>query len=96
MNLIQFENKLFTVVARCVKNGKIQKFSEIIVLLHSHSQRFFSNVSLKISNINNRRMTSAHVAILLSFMQLIKEYLFSRTNIGSKTFTCIVEGMGTL
>ena len=44
-------------------------------LLHSHSQRFFANVSLKFSNINNRRVTSAHVVILLSFMQLIEEYL---------------------
>ena len=55
-------------------NGKTQKFSEIIVLLHSHSQRFFANVSLKFSNINNTRMTSVHVAILASFMQLIEEY----------------------
>ena len=52
-----------------------QKFSEKIVLLHSHSQRFFANVSLKFSNINNRRVTSAYVATLLSFMQLIEEYL---------------------
>ena len=50
-------------------------FSEIIVLLHSHSQRFFANVSHKLSIINNRRMTSAHVAIPLSFMQLIEEYM---------------------
>ena len=48
-----------------------------IVLLHSHSQRFFANVSLKFSNINNRRVTSAYVAILLSFMQLIEEYLLA-------------------
>ena len=33
---------------------KHKKISEIIVLLHSHSQRFFANVSLKVSNINNR------------------------------------------
>ena len=53
---------------------KTQKFSETIVLLHSHSQRFLANVSVKFSNINNRRVTSAHVATLLSFMQLIEEY----------------------
>ena len=41
---------------------KTQKFSEKIVLLHSHSQRFFANISLKFSNINNRRVTSAYVA----------------------------------
>ena len=77
VNLIQFENKHLQVVARCLKNGKTQKFSEIIVLLHSHSQRFFANVSLKFSNINYRGVTSPHVAILLSFMQLIDEYLLA-------------------
>ena len=51
--------------------------SEIIGLLHSHSQRFFANVSLKFLNINNRPVTSAHVAILLSLMQLIEEYLLA-------------------
>ena len=56
---------------------KHKKCSETIVLLHSHSQRFFANVSVKFSNINNRRVTSAHVATLLSFMQLIEEYLFA-------------------
>ena len=45
--------------------------------LHSHSQRFFSNVSLNFSNIDNRQVTSAHVVILLSFMQLIEEYLLA-------------------
>ena len=65
-------------VARCLnKWKKTQKFSEKIVLLHSHSQRFFANVSLKFSNINNRRVTSAYVAMLLSFMQLIEEYLLA-------------------
>ena len=49
-------------------------YLEIIILLHSHSQRFFASVSVKFSNINNRRVTSAHVATLLSFMQLIEEY----------------------
>ena len=56
---------------------KTQKFSEIIVLLHSHSQRFFANVCVRFSNINNRRVTSAHVATLLSFMQLIEEYMLA-------------------
>ena len=56
---------------------KTQKFLEIIVLLHSHSQRFFANVSLKFSNIKNRRVTSAHVAIFLSSLQLIEEYLLA-------------------
>ena len=56
---------------------KKKKFSEMIVLLHSHSQCFFANVSLKFSNINNRRVTSAHVAIRLSFLQLIEEYLLA-------------------
>ena len=56
---------------------KTQKFSDKIVLLHSHSQRFFANVSFKFLNINNRRVTSAYVAILLSLMQLIKEYLLA-------------------
>ena len=45
---------------------------------YSHSQRFFTIVSLKFSDINNRRVTSAHVAIRLSFMQLIDEYLLSK------------------
>ena len=77
VNLIQFENKHFKVVARCLYKWKTQQFSEIIVLLHPRSHRFFANVSLKFSNINNRRVTSAHVAILLSFMQLIEEYLLA-------------------
>ena len=58
-----------------VKNTKV--FRKKIVLLHSHSQGFFANVSLKFSNINNIRVTSAYVAILLSFMQLIEEYLLA-------------------
>ena len=37
----------------------------------------FANVSLKFSNLNNRRVTAAYVAILLSFMQLIEEYLLA-------------------
>ena len=79
MNLIQFENKYFKVVARCLNKWKNKNFffSEIIVLLHSHSQRFIANVSLKFSNINNRRVTSAHDAILLSFIQLFEEYLLA-------------------
>ena len=56
---------------------KTQKVSEIIVLLHSRSQRFFANVSLKFSDSNNRRMMFMHVAILLPFMQLIEEYLLA-------------------
>ena len=56
---------------------KHKKVSEIIVLLHFHSQRFFANVSLKFSNSNNRRMMFAHVAILLSFMRMIEEYLLA-------------------
>ena len=36
-------------------NGKTQKVSESIVLLHSHSQRFFANVSLKFLKSYNRR-----------------------------------------
>ena len=55
---------------------KTQKFSDIIVLLYSNSQCFFANVSVKFSNLNNRRVSSAHVVTLLSFMQLIEEYLF--------------------
>ena len=55
-----------------------KKFSEIIVLLHYHSQRFFANVSLKFSDINTRLVTSAYVAIFLSFMQLIEEYLLAK------------------
>ena len=51
--------------------------SEIIVLVHSHSQRFFANVSLKFSNSINRQMTFAHVVILLPFMPLIEEYLLA-------------------
>ena len=53
-------------------------FSEIIVLIHSHSQLFFAYVSVNFSNINNRRVTSAHVATLLSVMQLIDEYLLAK------------------
>ena len=53
------------------------KKSEIIVLFYSHSQRFFANVSLIFSNIKYRRVTSAHVAIILSFMQMIQEYVLA-------------------
>ena len=56
---------------------KLKSFQKKNVLLHSHSQRFFANVSPKFSTINNRRLTSAHVAILLSFMQLIEQYLLA-------------------
>ena len=56
-------------------NGKTQNVSEIIVLLHSQPQGSFANVSLKFSNSNNRRLTFVHVAIRLSFMQLIEEFL---------------------
>ena len=75
VNLIQVENKHYEAVARCLYSGKIQTVLEIIVLLHSHSQRFFANVSLKFSNSNNRRMTFARVRILLYVMQLFEEYL---------------------
>ena len=57
---------------------KTQNDSVIIDLLHSHSHRFFANVSLKFSSSNNRRMTFAHIAILLSFRQLIEEYLLGK------------------
>ena len=40
---------------------KTQKKSEIFVLLHPRSQRFFVNVSLKFLNINNRRVKSTFV-----------------------------------
>ena len=40
-------------------------------------QRFFANVSLKFSNTNNKWITFASVAILLSFMQLIEKYLLA-------------------
>ena len=36
-----------------------------------------ANVSFKFSNSNNRGMMFAHVAILLSFVQLIEEYLLA-------------------
>ena len=52
--------------------------SQIIVLSHSHTQHFFANVGLKFSNINNMLVKSAHVAILLSFMQLIEENLLAK------------------
>ena len=42
VNLIQFKkNKQFYVLT----NGKTQKFSEIIVLVHSHSQGFFAKLT---------------------------------------------------
>ena len=78
VNLIQSENKHFKVLARCLNKWKNTKVSDIIVLLHSNSQRFFANVSLKFSNINNRRVTAVHVAILLFFKQLIEEYLLAK------------------
>ena len=56
---------------------KTQKVSEIIVLLHSHPQCFFANIRLKFSDSNNRRMMFGHVGILLSFKQLIEEYLLA-------------------
>ena len=60
---------------------KHKSFQKKIVKLHSHLQRFFANVSLKFSNINNRRVTSAHDGILLSFMQLFEEYLLATQKI---------------
>ena len=54
---------------------KTQTFADFF--FHSHSQRFFTSVSVKFSNINNRRVASAHVVTLLSFMQLIEEYLLA-------------------
>ena len=54
-----------------ITNGKTQKVSEIIVLLHSYSQRFFAYVSHKFSNSNKRRMTFAHVAILLPYTVIL-------------------------
>ena len=77
VNFIQFETRHLYVVARSFNKWKNTKVFRNNVLLHSHSQRFFANVSLKFSNINNRRVTSAHVGILLSFMQLIEEYLLA-------------------
>ena len=77
VNMSQFENKHFEMAARCFTNGKTQKSFRNNRFLHSNSQRFFANVSLKFSNSNNRRMTSANVAILLSFMQLIEEYMLA-------------------
>ena len=56
---------------------KTQKFPEIIAFFHYNSQRVFANVSVKFSNINNRRVTSVHVATLLSCMQLIEKYLLA-------------------
>ena len=81
VNLIQFENNYFQVVAKYLYKWKTPTFLEIIVLLHFHSQSFFANASLKFSNINNRGVTSANVAILLSFMQLIKEHLLAKKKI---------------
>ena len=37
----------------------------------------FAYVSVRFSNINNRRVTSSHVAELLSFIQFIEEYLLA-------------------
>ena len=54
---------------------KHKSHSEKNVKLHSQAQRFFANVSLSFSNCNNRRMTFAYAAILLSFMQQVEEYL---------------------
>ena len=73
--LNQFKNKEFQLVADILANGKTQKVSEIVVYLHSQLQRFFAYVSLNFSNSNYRCMTFAHVAILLSFMQLVDESL---------------------
>ena len=55
---------------------KTQRFSEKN-RFNNQSQRFFADVSLKFSNINNRWVSSAYVAILLSFMKLIEEYLLA-------------------
>ena len=77
-NLFQFENKHFEVVARCLikwKNTKGFGNNRFIILLLA------ANVSLKFSNPNNRWVTSAHVAILLFFMQLIEEYLLAIQNL---------------
>ena len=55
---------------------KNRKVSEIDVYLHCHLQRFSAdNVRLNFSNSNYSCMTFAHVAILLSFMQLVEESL---------------------
>ena len=78
MRFVQFKSKHFELVARCLNQPKNKKkVSEIIVYLDSQLQRFFANVSLNFSNSNNRRMTFAHVAILLSSTQRVVEYLFA-------------------
>ena len=68
-SLILFESNQFELVARCLDNTKTRKVSEIVVYLHSKSQRFFANVSLNFSNSNCRFMAYAHVAKLLSVIQ---------------------------
>ena len=77
VSLIQIEIKHFEQVARCLEKTR-KVYKAIIVYLHSQAQRFFAYVSKwsdLFSNCNNRRMTFAHSGILLSFMQVIDEYL---------------------
>ena len=76
VRLVEFKSIHFELVARCPnQRKKTRKVSEIIVELHSQSQRFFANVSLNFSNSNNKRMTFAHVAIILSSTQRFAENL---------------------
>ena len=68
----------FELVARCLNKRKsMYSFGNNRRLLHSQSQRFFANVSLIFSNSNNRRVTFAHVAILLSSTQRVAGYLMA-------------------
>ena len=78
MSSIEFENKRFELVARCLnqwKNTKDFGCNRLITLpgavFPCYRQSFFSNC-------NNGRKTFAHAAILLSFMQRVEDYLVAR------------------
>ena len=70
-NLIQFYNKQFKLVVGGLDLRENTKTIGNCGFLRSQSQRFFANASLNFSNSNCRCITFDHVAVFLSFMQLL-------------------------
>ena len=65
VRFIQFKNKDFELVVRCLNQWKNSKGLGNNSL-YSQSQRFFANVCLNCSNTYTRQMMFGHVAILFS------------------------------
>ena len=103
VSLIQFEIKHFEQVARCLNQWKntngfgnnsfitlpvallLCLLQQMVSLTSAYGQSYFSNC-------NNRRMTFAHAAILLSFMQRINEYLVALKDLDYSCFLGYING----